>query len=347
MEELSVVDGIRATSLRINSYPSPAESNTTATTPQKHSKCFISVHFVQKLIAELVGTYMLIFAGCAAIVLNINKDNVVTLPGIASVWGLVVMVLIYSVGHVSGAHFNPAVTIAFASCKRFPWNQVPAYILVQVIGSTLASGSLRLIFNGKEDQFVGTVPAGTNMQALVLEFIATFYLMFVISGVATDDRAMKHLSGVAIGATVSLDILFSGPLTGASMNPARSLGPAIVTGHYKGLWIYIIGPTLGAIFGAWTYNLMRLTNKSWGESIKEISDSQKIIEVSSKDKVICKCSEGWTCIVTKTEEPEAGNIFFDCGDEGCLCIIDETNTLKKHVLVYDKTKRRKGYKMYI
>lgn len=156
------------------------------------------------------------------------------------------------------------------------------------------------------------------------------------------------------------------------MNPARSLGPAIVTGHYKGLWIYIIGPTLGAIFGAWTYNLMKLTNNHgmknktiyfwkrivfdllifwfflWrGESIKEISDSQKIIEVSSKDKVICKCSEGWTCIVTKTEEPEAGNIFFDCGDEGCLCIIDETNTLKKHVLVYDKTKRRKGYKMYI
>ncbi|WMV35656.1 hypothetical protein MTR67_029041 [Solanum verrucosum] len=173
---------------------------------------------------------MLIFAGCAAIILNINKNNVVTLPGIASVWGLVVMVLIYSVGHVSGAHFNPAVTIAFATSKMFPWIQVPAYILVQVVGSILASGSLRLIFNGKEDQFVGTVPAGTNLQALILEFIATFYLMFVIAGVATDDRAMKHLSGVAIGATVSLDILFSGPLTGASMNPARSLGPAIVTG---------------------------------------------------------------------------------------------------------------------
>ncbi|XP_059302619.1 nodulin-26-like isoform X2 [Lycium ferocissimum] len=300
----------------------------------------------QGLIAELVGTYMLIFAGCASIVLNVNQDNVVTLPGIASVWGLVVMVLIYSVGHVSGAHFNPAVTIAFATCKRFPWNQVPAYILVQVIGSTLASGSLRLIFNGKEDQFVGTVPAGTNLQALILEFIATFYLMFVIVGVATDDRAMKHLSGVAIGATVSLDILFSGPLTGASMNPARSLGPAIVTGHYKGLWIYIIGPTLGAIFGAWTYNLLRLTNKSWGEAAKEISGSQKVIEVSSKDKVICNCGEGWSCIVSKTEEAEVGNIFFECA-EGCLCIVDETNTLNKHVYVYEKTKRRKSYKMYI
>ncbi|CAN4100705.1 unnamed protein product [Withania somnifera] len=289
---------------------------------------------------------MLIFAGCAAIILNINKDNVVTLPGIASVWGLVVMVLIYSVGHVSGAHFNPAVTIAFATSKMFPWNQVPAYVLVQVVGSTLASGTLRLIFNGKEDQFVGTVPAGTNLQALVLEFIATFYLMFVIAGVASDDRAMKHLSGIAIGATVSLDILFSGPLTGASMNPARSLGPAIVTGRYKGLWIYIIGPTFGAIFGAWTYYLMRQTNKSWDEAVKEISDPQKAIEVSSKDKVICNCGEGWSCIVSKTEEAEVGNIFFECA-EGCLCIVDEKSTLNKHVYVYEKTKRRKSYKMYI
>ncbi|KAK6787926.1 hypothetical protein RDI58_016451 [Solanum bulbocastanum] len=347
MEEIPEIDGIRATSLRINDCPSPLPSAiTTSATPQNYLKCFMSVHFVQKLIAEFVGTYMLIFAGCAAIILNINKNNVVTLPGIASVWGLVVMVLIYSVGHVSGAHFNPAVTIAFATSKMFPWIQVPAYILVQVVGSTLASGSLRLIFNGKEDQFVGTVPAGTNLQALMLEFIATFYLMFVIAGVATDDRAMKHLSGVAIGATVSLDILFSGPLTGASMNPARSLGPAIVTGHYKGLWIYIIGPTLGAIFGVWTYNLMRLTNKSWGEAAKEISHSLKALEVSSKDKVICNCGEGWSCVVSKTEEAEVGNIFFECA-EGCLCIVDETNTLKKHVYVYEKTKRRKSYKMYI
>ncbi|PHT46496.1 Aquaporin NIP3-1 [Capsicum baccatum] len=344
MEEISAVDGIRATSFRISDYPTPSPSAITATsTPQKYLKCFISVHFVQKLIAEFVGTYMLIFAGCAAIILNINKDNVVTLPGIASVWGLVVMVLVYSVGHVSGAHFNPAVTIAFATSKRFPWNQVPAYVFVQVVGSTLASGSLRLIFNGKEDQFVGTVPAGTNLQALVLEFITTFYLMFVIAAVATDDRAMKHLSGVAIGATVSVDILFSGPLTGASMNPARSLGPAIVTGHYKGLWIYIIGPTWGAIFGAWTYNLMRQTNKSWGEAVKE---TQSAIEVSSKDKVICNCGEGWSCIVSKTDEAEVGNIFFECA-EGCLCIVDETNTLNKHVYVYDQTKRRKNYKMYI
>ncbi|XP_010322312.1 nodulin-26-like isoform X1 [Solanum lycopersicum] len=279
MEEIS--EGIRATSLRINDCPSPLPSAiASSATPQKHLKCFISVHFVQKLIAEFVGTYMLIFAGCAAIVLNINKNNVVTLPGIASVWGLVVMVLIYSVGHVSGAHFNPAVTIAFATSKMFPWIQ------------------------------------------------------------------MKHLSGVAIGATVSLDILFSGPLTGASMNPARSLGPAIVTGHYKGLWIYIIGPTLGAIFGAWTYNLMRLTNKSWGEAAKEISHSQTAIEVSSKDKVICNCGEGWSCVVSKTEAAEVGNIFFECA-EGCICIVDETSTLKKHVYVYEKTKRRKSYKMYI
>ncbi|CAH2062622.1 unnamed protein product [Thlaspi arvense] len=154
------------------------------------SSCFVSVPFVQKLIAEVLGTYFLVFAGCAAVVVNKDSGKMVTFPGIAIAWGLAMMVMVYSVGHISGAHFNPAVTIAFATCKRFPWKQVPAYIIAQVLGSTLASGTLRLIFNGDQDYFAGTSPAGSDMQSFVLEFIITFYLMFVISGVATDNRAV-------------------------------------------------------------------------------------------------------------------------------------------------------------
>ncbi|PON38532.1 Major intrinsic protein [Parasponia andersonii] len=188
-------------------------------------------------------------------------------------WGLVVMVLIYTVGHISGAHFNPAVTIAFASTKRFPLKQVPAYIVAQVVGSTLASGTLRLLFTGKQDHFLGTMPAGSDMQSFVIEFIITFYLMFVVSGVATDNRAVGQLAGLAIGSTVLLNVLFAGPISGASMNPARSLGPAIVWKKYKGLWIYLVSPTLGAIAGVWAYNLIRFTDKPLREITKTSSCS--------------------------------------------------------------------------
>ncbi|RDX99489.1 hypothetical protein CR513_17452, partial [Mucuna pruriens] len=157
----------------------------------ERSDSLVSVPFLQKLVAEVVGTYFLIFAGCASVVVNKNNENVVTLPGIAIVWGLVVMVLVYSVGHISGAHFNPAVTIAFASVRRFPLTQVPAYVAAQLLGSTLASGTLKLLFMGRHDQFSGTIPAGTDLQAFVFEFIITFFLMFVISGVATDNRAVN------------------------------------------------------------------------------------------------------------------------------------------------------------
>ncbi|XP_062118259.1 aquaporin NIP1-2-like [Humulus lupulus] len=226
-----------------------------------NSNMCVYIAFAQKLLAEFLGTYFLIFAGCGSVAVNLNFDKVVTFPGICITWGLVVMVLIYTVGHISGAHFNPAVTIAFASASRFPLRQVPAYIVAQVLGSTLASGTLRLMFTGKEDHFLGTMPAGSNMQSFVIEFIITFYLLFAVSGVATDDRAIGQLAGIAIGATVLLNVLVAGPISGASMNPARSLGPAIVWGHFKGIWIYLISPTLGAISGVWAYNLIRFTPK--------------------------------------------------------------------------------------
>lgn len=231
------------------------------------SSCF-NFPFLQKIIAEILGTYFLIFAGCGAVAVYLDRDKIVTFPGIAIVWGLVVMVMVYSVGHISGAHFNPAVTLAFATCRRFPWKQVPAYLICQVIGSTLASGTLRLLFNGKESHFLGTAPSGTEVQSLVIEFIITFYLMFVISGVATDNRAIGELAGLAVGATVLLNVMFAGPISGASMNPARSIGPAIIWRHYKGLWIYIVGPIVGAVSGAWVYNIIRFTDKPLRELTK-------------------------------------------------------------------------------
>ncbi|KAJ1414168.1 Major intrinsic protein [Sesbania bispinosa] len=229
------------------------------------------VPFLQKLVAEVVGTYLLIFTGCASVVVNLNNEKVVTLPGISIVWGLTVMVLAYSLGHISGAHFNPAVTIAHASTKRFPFKQVPAYIVAQVLGSTLASGTLRLIFSGKENHFAGTLPAGSDLQAFVVEFIITFYLMFVVSGVATDNRAIGELAGLAVGSTVLLNVLFAGPITGASMNPARSIGPAIVHHEYRGIWIYIVSPILGALAGTWAYSFIRYTNKPVRELTKSAS----------------------------------------------------------------------------
>lgn len=277
MGEISGANGNHEVSLNIkdsdaNHNPPPPSSAT-----KQGSTSSFSFPFVQKLIAEVLGTYFLIFAGCAAVVVNSDKDSVVTLPGISIVWGLVVMVMVYSVGHISGAHFNPAVTIAFATCKRFPWKQVPAYVVAQVIGSTLASGTLRLIFNGKQDHFPGTLPAGSDLQSFVIEFIITFYLMFVISGVATDNRAIGELAGLAVGATVLLNVMFAGPISGASMNPARSLGPAIVSNTYRGIWIYLLAPTCGAISGAWVYNIIRFTDKP----LREITKSGSFLKSKS------------------------------------------------------------------
>ncbi|CAL0301291.1 unnamed protein product [Lupinus luteus] len=231
----------------------------------------VPVPIWQKLLAEVLGTYFMMFAGCGAVVVNLDNEKVVTHPGISVVWGLVVMVLAYTLGHISGAHFNPAVTIAHASINRFPLKEVPPYIVAQVIGSLLASGTIKLIFTGGESQFIGTLPSGSNLQAFVIEFIITFYLLFVISGVATDNRAIGELAGLAVGSTVCLNVLFAGPLTGASMNPARSLGPAIVYNKYKGIWIYMVSPILGALAGTWVYHCIRYTKKPVREITKSAS----------------------------------------------------------------------------
>ncbi|KAK7245580.1 hypothetical protein RIF29_40427 [Crotalaria pallida] len=217
--------------------------------------------------------YFLIMAGCGAVIVNLDFDKALTLTGISITWGLVVMVLVYTLGHISGAHFNPAVTIAHATMKRFPWQEVPSYVIAQVVGSTLASGTLRLMFPNTTKHFVGTLPAGSDAQGFAVEFIITFFLMFVVSGVATDNRAIGELAGLAVGAVVTLNVLYTGPITGASMNPARTLGPAIVFNEYRSIWIYMVAPILGAIAGTWVYQLIRYTNKP----VREITKSSSFL----------------------------------------------------------------------
>ncbi|KAL0000195.1 hypothetical protein SO802_019797 [Lithocarpus litseifolius] len=221
------------------------------------------VQLIQKVIAEVIGTYLLIFAGCGSVVVNKIYGSV-TFPGICVVWGLVVMVLIYSLGHISGAHFNPA---------------VPLYILAQFIGSILASATLCGIFTVHKEDFFGTVPTGSNLQSLVIEIIISFLLMFVICGVATDNRAIGELAGIAVGMTILLNVLVAGPVSGASMNPARSLGPALIVHVYEGLWVYIIGPPIGTIFGGLAYHLVRITDKP----LREITKSSSFLKSMSRE----------------------------------------------------------------
>jgi aquaporin NIP len=200
---------------------------------------------MKKLVAEALGTFALVFAGTGAIVINNASNGAVTHAGIALTFGLVVLAMIYTVGDVSGAHLNPAVTTAFALSRRFEWSSVPGYILAQLIGAFAASGLLRFLFPA--DATLGaTLPAGPAMQSLILEMVLTFILMTVILSVSTGAKEKGITAGIAVGSVIAFEAMFAGPICGASMNPARSLSPAIVSGHLEHLWIYLAGPAIGA-----------------------------------------------------------------------------------------------------
>lgn len=208
----------------------------------------------RRCLAEAIGTFALVFAGCGAIMVD-AETSALGHPGVSLVFGAVIAVMIYAVGHVSGAHFNPAVTIAFACIDEFDWRETPAYIACQIAAATVAALLLRVMLGFVAD--VGTTSLSVSVPAgFVLEVVTTFFLMFVITAVATDVRVPKGVSGLAIGGTVALVALFAGPLSGGSMNPARSLGPAMVVGKVSDVWLYLVAPILGAALGALAYRFV-------------------------------------------------------------------------------------------
>jgi aquaporin Z len=200
---------------------------------------------MNKLLSELLGTFTLVFAGTGAIVINDVSGGVIGHAGIALTFGLVVMAMIYTFGEVSGAHLNPAVTLGFAVAGRFEWKDVPGYVLAQIIGAVAASGLLHWLFPAHE-KLGATLPAGSAMQSFVLELILTAILMLAILRISTGAKDKGITAGIAIGGIIALEAMFAGPICGASMNPARSLAPAIISGHLGHLWIYLTATVLGA-----------------------------------------------------------------------------------------------------
>ncbi|KAL4583954.1 hypothetical protein LXL04_008542 [Taraxacum kok-saghyz] len=301
--------------------------------------------FLRKVAAEVVSTFLLVFVSCGAAAVGANNEQNI---GGSFVGGLIVTVMIYSVGHISGAHMNPAITIAFATVKRFPWNQsawgegqefdswleqlvgfslagdlssrpsvkreapydsprrsgklcaeaggglspwrrlelgaprawnnglgdigkwrssrVPFYTVAQLMGSILASFAVKVLFH--PIRHLGTTtPSGTDLQALIMEIIVTFIMMFVISAVVTDSKAAKELAGIAVGSSVFIASILAGPVSGGSMNPARTIGPAIANNVYKSIWVYIVGPIIGALLGVMCYSFLRETNEPVVQSL--------------------------------------------------------------------------------
>lgn len=210
---------------------------------------------MKKYLAELIGTFALVFCGTGAIVINDVTSGTVTHVGIGITFGLIVTVMIYAFGKISGAHINPAVSIAFAFTDRFDNKELFPYIIAQLIGAFLASAVLRILFI-EHDNLGATFPYGSWHQTFILELILTYFLMLVILFVSQNPDT-QQFTAIAVGATVMLEAIFAGPITGASMNPARSIAPAIVSGNIADLWIYIVATIIGAVLASFTWKLMK------------------------------------------------------------------------------------------
>jgi aquaporin NIP len=214
---------------------------------------------MKKYISEFIGTFSMIFCGTGAMTVNEVTGGQVTHVGIAITWGLIVMAMIYAFGETSGAHFNPAVSIAFAFAKKFAWKEVPKYIIAQILGAFAASLVLWFLF--PESETLGaTIPTVDVWRAFVLELLLTFFLMVVIINVSTGSKEMGIIAGIAVGGVVLLEAMFAGPITNASMNPARSIAPNIVSGNIEGLWLYILAPILGALLAVVSCKLIKEDN---------------------------------------------------------------------------------------
>ena len=210
----------------------------------------------QQCAAEALGTFALVFAGTGAVVIDSVTGGAVTHVGVAVTFGLVVMAMIYAVGDVSGAHFNPAVTIGFWLSRRLPGRAVPGYLLSQLLGALVASLLLRAMF-GNAASLGATVPLGPALRSFVLEIVLTAILMFVILCVSTGPKEVGVMAGIAVGGVILLEAMFAGPISGASMNPARSLSPAVVSGDLRALWVYLVAPVIGAAIAVPCWRLTR------------------------------------------------------------------------------------------
>jgi aquaporin NIP len=211
----------------------------------------------RRALAEGLAAFALVFAGCGAVIANARYDAALGTIGIGIVFGLVIVVMVDATGHLSGAHINPAVTVAFTLTRHFPLRAALAYIPAQLAGAVAAAFVLRGLWPDKPGNLGATVPSITSASALVYEIVLTAFLMFVIMAVATDTRSVGAAAAIAIGGTVGLDAIFGGPVTGASMNPARSFGPAVAAWEWKDFWVYVVGPLVGAAVGALAYQLVR------------------------------------------------------------------------------------------
>jgi aquaporin NIP len=210
----------------------------------------------KKYFAEFLGTFALVFCGTGAIIVDKQIGGGISLVGIAITFGLIVAAMIYALGSISGAHMNPAVTVAFVIARRFPAKEVLPYAISQVLGAFLASGILKLMF--PESNGLGTtLPSGPPLQSFFMEVILTFILMLVIIHVATGSKEQGMFAGIAVGSVVCLEAICGGPVCGASMNPVRSLAPAIVSGQTGYLWIYLTAPFIGALLAIGAWNLLR------------------------------------------------------------------------------------------
>jgi aquaporin NIP len=212
---------------------------------------------IRRALAEALAAFALVFAGCGAIVANTVHAGALGGIGVSATFGLVIMAMVYATGHLSGAHINPAVTVAFTVTRHFPLRDALAYIAAQLAGATAGAFVLLAAWSDKPAQLGATLPSVGAGTALLYEIVLTALLMFVIVAVATDTRAVGAAAALAIGGTVGLDALFGGPVTGASMNPARSFGPALASGAWTDFWIYLVGPLVGACLGALAYQLVR------------------------------------------------------------------------------------------
>ena len=215
-----------------------------------------NANYLQKSLAECIGTFALVFFGCGSMMIGANFPDTIPTSGVPVIFGAIVAAMIYTIGHISGAHFNPAVTLAFTVTRHFPVKQLPYYWVAQCLGALVAIALLSFLVPDSSE-FGATIPTVPMLPAFIWEVVLSFFMMFVIIAVATDTRAEGVMAGIAIGIIVMLCAFIGGKFTGASMNPARSLAPALFQGTLSTMWLYVVAPSCGTILGAFTYQIIR------------------------------------------------------------------------------------------